>query len=274
LNAAATLIYPSSAGLMLAKTSVDGNSQKLNTEHFQFTAKTGENATIVVPLDIMPGYSDGRLLEIGDEIGVFTSMEMCCGALVWQGANAAFTVWGDDSMTESVDGFQTAEVLHFRVWHKSTNTEYAVYASFQEGHPNVYQANGFSVLAGLMAEISTAVAQIATIAIPMEFKLLQNYPNPFLSGAKSRSTGNPATTIEYHLPQAAEVNLSIYDLTGQEVRRLVRSLKSAGSHTVPWDGRDEAGRSVATGIYFYQIEMKVQGGARPSYVDIKKMILM
>jgi hypothetical protein len=52
------------------------------------------------------------------------------------------------------------------------------------------------------------------VAIPTEFKLLQNHPNPF----------NPETTIEYQLPQAAEITLSIYDIQGREIRRLARGM--------------------------------------------------
>ncbi len=72
-----------------------------------------------------------------------------------------------------------------------------------------------------------------------------NYPNPF----------NPATTIAYDLPSATTVTLSVYDITGRHIRTLLDGASlEAGRHEVPWDGRDAAGRDVASGVYFYRLE--------------------
>jgi len=79
--------------------------------------------------------------------------------------------------------------------------------------------------------------------VPEEFVLEQNYPNPF----------NPSTTISYQLPTAENVSLVIYDLTGRQVRELVNENKKAGPYTVRWDGRNQTGQTVATGLYIYQI---------------------
>jgi hypothetical protein len=70
------------------------------------------------------------------------------------------------------------------------------------------------------------------------------YPNPF----------NPQTTIAYNIPQSGMVRVTIYDVTGRVMRRLVNGTKSAGDHTVVWNGRDESGREVSTGIYFVRFE--------------------
>jgi len=80
--------------------------------------------------------------------------------------------------------------------------------------------------------------------LPEEFVLEQNYPNPF----------NPSTTISYQLPAAKNVSLVIYDLTGRQVRELLNENKEAGSYTVRWDGRNQAGQTVASGLYIYQIQ--------------------
>jgi len=74
-------------------------------------------------------------------------------------------------------------------------------------------------------------------------ELHPNHPNPF----------NPITTIGFDLDATAEVNLSVYDITGKLVRTLVTGVKSAGSHQVVWDGSNEAGRSVASGMYFSRL---------------------
>ncbi len=79
---------------------------------------------------------------------------------------------------------------------------------------------------------------------PEEFALMQNYPNPF----------NPSTTIVYQLPQAQAVNLTIYDLNGRAVHQLVNEEQAAGSYSVRWDGNDEYGRPVASGVYFYRMQ--------------------
>jgi hypothetical protein len=78
----------------------------------------------------------------------------------------------------------------------------------------------------------------------LRFALLQNRPNPFSSG----------TSIEYVLPKEMKVTLGIYDISGRLVRTLLRGAESAGARRVVWDGRDEKGRSVAAGVYFYKLE--------------------
>jgi len=73
--------------------------------------------------------------------------------------------------------------------------------------------------------------------------LAQNHPNPF----------NPTTEIEFSIDKTGRVSLDIYDAAGHLVRRLVDGEKSAGSHTATWDGRDQAGRPAASGVYFCRL---------------------
>jgi len=79
---------------------------------------------------------------------------------------------------------------------------------------------------------------------PKSFSLEQNYPNPF----------NPATNISYTIAENGEVNLRIFNLLGQEVRTLVSKVQPVGSYTVKWNGKDMAGRQVATGIYIFRLK--------------------
>jgi len=82
-------------------------------------------------------------------------------------------------------------------------------------------------------------------ASPSGFELSQNFPNPF----------NPVTTIRYGLPHAERVTLKIYDLLGNEVVTLVnKEWRAAGYHVAIWDGQNQKGRLVASGIYFYQLQ--------------------
>lgn len=81
-------------------------------------------------------------------------------------------------------------------------------------------------------------------AVPREFSLSQNYPNPF----------NPETSISFTLPSEMKVELDIYNAVGQKIRTLVNSTVSSGSHVAIWDGRNDIGQKVSTGVYFYRIK--------------------
>jgi len=104
-----------------------------------------------------------------------------------------------------------------------------------------------------LSEIITGVENDFSQA-PVGFTLEQNYPNPFWSGATSRSAGNPATIIRYQLPKITQVVLKIYNLFGQEVRTLVNARQPAGVNSVVWDGRDQSGKEVSSGIYIYRLQ--------------------
>jgi hypothetical protein len=93
--------------------------------------------------------------------------------------------------------------------------------------------------------------------VPLRFELAGNAPNPWASG----------TGISYTLPREAQVVLRVYNPTGQLVRTLVEGKESAGFKQVAWDGRDEAGRRVPSGVYFYRL----QAGA---FSDTKKMVVI
>ena len=104
--------------------------------------------------------------------------------------------------------------------------------------------------------VMTGVSQ-PVVEIPTEFALSQNYPNPF----------NPTTTIKYALKENVQVTLKVYNMLGQEVRTLVNGWQEAGYKQVVWDGLNNNGSPVASGIYIYQI----QAG---SFMQARKMILM
>ncbi|MCI0698338.1 T9SS type A sorting domain-containing protein [candidate division KSB1 bacterium] len=86
-------------------------------------------------------------------------------------------------------------------------------------------------------------------AIPPSFALAQNYPNPFWSGATSRSAGNPSTTIAFDLAKPAPVKLRVFDVTGREVAVLADQVFQAGTHKIVFTPN-----GLADGVYFYRIE--------------------
>ncbi len=94
-------------------------------------------------------------------------------------------------------------------------------------------------------------------AAPASFKMEQNSPNPF----------NPETVIKFSLPQDARVTLKVYNVLGQVVNTLVDEALPAGNHSATWDGKNEQGRDVASGVYFYRIKAG-------DFESIQKMTLL
>jgi len=103
----------------------------------------------------------------------------------------------------------------------------------------------------------TAIDKAVLFNNPENFTLSQNYPNPF----------NPTTTISYSLLHNSNVNLTIYNMLGQKVRTLINQNQSSGIKKVVWNGRDNAGNQVASGIYFYRLEAV-------GFEETKRMLLI
>ncbi len=103
----------------------------------------------------------------------------------------------------------------------------------------------------------TVVKDESKHEIPKDWKLGQNHPNPFNSG----------TVINFQVPQASHVNIEVYNLLGQRLRILVDRAMEPGSHYVNWNGLDDTGRKIGSGIYLY----KMRAG---SFISMKKMVLV
>lgn len=95
----------------------------------------------------------------------------------------------------------------------------------------------------LLVSTITSVSD-KSLNVPKTFVLRQNYPNPF----------NPTTLIRYEIPQPVQVTLAIYNLLGERVRTLVDAQEPTGMKQVTWDGRNERGRRVSSGVYVYRLE--------------------
>jgi hypothetical protein len=102
------------------------------------------------------------------------------------------------------------------------------------------------------------------IQIPKHYSLSQNYPNPF----------NGSTVIEYNLPIASNVRLSILDINGREVATLIDEPQKAGTHNVTWRGLDQQGRSLASGIYFYRITAPSSNRVSQPFDLVRRMIYL
>jgi hypothetical protein len=102
-----------------------------------------------------------------------------------------------------------------------------------------------------------ATQPIATDDTPHVNSLAQNYPNPF----------NPSTTISFSVRESGPVRLVVYDVSGARVRTLLDEETSAGEHFVTWDGTNNAGHSVASGVYFYRLQAA-------GFTETRKMVVM
>ena len=109
-----------------------------------------------------------------------------------------------------------------------------------------------------VTDANGATASLSLQTLPAAFSLADNFPNPF----------NPATTIKYALPQAADVELTVYNVVGQPVRTLVAEHQSAGRYVVEWDATNDSGHSLAAGMYFYRLQVGEE------FREVKKMLLI
>ena len=114
---------------------------------------------------------------------------------------------------------------------------------------------------------TTIIRLVNTISfskpIPQKFHLAQNYPNPF----------NPETVISWQLPVSARVDLEIFNLLGQKINTLFSGNQKAGDYKISWNGKDNRGRKMASGIYIYRL--KVSGrDDKPLLLKSRKMILL
>jgi hypothetical protein len=117
---------------------------------------------------------------------------------------------------------------------------------------------GFLLYAGFWEKLGalTPVLDAASLEI-LENRLLQNYPNPF----------NPSTTIQYWVAKENPVQITIYNVNGQKVRTLVAETCIPGRYSAVWDGRDDGGIAVATGMYLYRLRVG-------PYSSVKKMLML
>ncbi len=145
------------------------------------------------------------------------------------------------------------------------------YMDEEKGYRLVYLAFGYEGISGPHIDTAqkllnrilnwfsgvTEIKKLDSNHIPKNYELEQNYPNPF----------NPTTKIKYYLPKDDYVELNIYNLKGQKIKTLVDKQQMAGYYELIWDGTDNSGLPIASGIYIYRLFTK-------SYVNSKKLALI
>jgi hypothetical protein len=147
-----------------------------------------------------------------------------------------------------VNDYSTAAQNHSDI---SSNGTYTYFA-WQDS-----RSGDYDIYAKVVTRTWSEVPEDQKDELSREFTLGQNYPNPF----------NPQTRISFYLRQPGEVSIKVYNILGQEVRDLVDGYYQNGEHKIVWDGKDDGGREVAAGIYFYQIKTE-------NYTQAKKMALL
>ena len=109
----------------------------------------------------------------------------------------------------------------------------------------------------LMSSVATVLLEERTATLPQSFALFQNYPNPF----------NSSTMIRFAVPQSVEVELALYNLAGQKMATRAHGPREAGTYSLRWDSRDNAGWELASGVYLYRL----LAGDR---VETRKLLLL
>jgi len=113
---------------------------------------------------------------------------------------------------------------------------------------------------GEIDPIAAPGSDLQLVRVPQEYSLGQNYPNPF----------NPETQISYALPEPSDVTITVSDLLGREIAALVHGQVGKGYHVARWNGTDNSGNKVGSGIYFYRINAVGERGKR--FTKVMKML--
>jgi hypothetical protein len=234
--------YPAVGGSAATLAKVNSQSEEATTEHFKYT-KTGlAHSLFLKNLNVE--------IEPGDELGVFAG-DLCVGGMKYvDNLNDPLTIWC--ALPEyGVAGVKEGDRLAVHFW-KSGGTLLEIFEI--EGDIEFKNDRLFSLIEIKSAGVSGMV-ELKSSKVPKEMGLGQNYPNPF----------NPTTTIDFSLNKNTKVSLKIYNINGELVRELVSDSYVAGAYRIEWDGRNDNGLWVASGIYIYRMK------AGP-FMKTKKMI--
>lgn len=152
--------------------------------------------------------------------------------------------------------------LHFKLNPGVTSVEISPTVLQNPNHELTYYYNDYASgrpeVRTVRPEVQAGEVSMALpTARPTSYALRQNSPNPF----------NPVTVVSYDLPNAGDVKISVFNIIGQHITDLVNVYQEAGSYQVSWDGKDNTGASVASGVYFYRIKTD-------QFSDTKKMVLL
>jgi hypothetical protein len=182
-------------------------------------------------MEILVGHRNGYFYGVHLDGSRIAGMPIPTGASIFSTAAAADIDQDGDVDVAFASYDQTVNVLDFAGASSETSYEWATYGA-NNSRTSVYGPAG-----------PVGVGPVVGTAAPL-FALAQNSPNPFRSG----------TTIGFSLPVDQRVSLRVFNVEGRLVRTLVDGPMTAGRAAVVWDGRDERGHRLSSGVYFYRLE--------------------
>ena len=174
--------------------------------------------------------------NIGDVVKVVSEEGKTVGAIgiTSGGLLRNSPIYGDDFTTDETDGLMAGEQLTF-----------------------IYEGDTLSSTMKFKPMSLQEIELEFKAPLPSVFSLHQNYPNPF----------NPVTTIRYDVPDNSLVKIIIYDLTGRNIRTLVNEVSNPGRYSISWNGTDDFGKPVSSGMYFYRMNST-------DFQSVKKLMLL
>ena len=226
-----TLIYPeiqvAAGGFELQKKSMLTSNRKLLNPTNEWINVYGENITI-----------NGEPLKAGTLVEARDPDNVVCGEFIVQkeGQFGMMAVYRDDPATDIDEGAEAGDIISVYIDGKKVETN-IIWDHF-----------------GSMHKISTPFVDNL---IPETFQLFANYPNPF----------NPFTNIQFQIPDTSLVSLEIFNLQGRKVQTLTHENMKPGVYTINWNGQNNSGKLMPSGIYFYTLKTE-------KYMNTKKMILL
>jgi len=241
--------YGGSSNLRVRKTSAIQNA------YFKFNVSGLNGGVTSAKLRLLceDASNDGGSVLVASNNFLNTNTPWAEAQLIWTNAPAisgsALSSVGAVSVGQTVEFDVTTAINADGVYTfvMRTNSTDAVYYSSKEGAepPQLVITFGSASVLAKQNDDPFDDSQLVNTLLPEKVTLLPNYPNPF----------NAETTIEYGLPDPADVSLLIFNVRGQVVRRIVNGFQPAGFVKTRWDGRDEVGQGVSSGIYFVQLRI-------------------
>jgi hypothetical protein len=273
LGTTATEVAAGASVTITATSAADGSTGlTLDAEGDKFAGSTSASVTAATSADNSEGASLALSVTYSVTWDVPVPAELASFAGEVVGEQGVSLQWAVASQTSNL-GWEVYRSVDNQVFERvsplisgeGTTDEFRQYAFLDEDVPGadvVYyylrqiDLNGTASRSDVV-EVALAATGVFEQSLPLTTALNQNYPNPF----------NPETTIQFDLAVESSVTLRVFDVTGQVVRTLVRGSMPAGSYVQLWDGRNERGARVGSGLYFYELKAG-------SFTSMKKMTLL
>ncbi len=229
VDADVTLNYPQEQDQIAF---LDSRTNQTQLVHWAKNTRTNENMSLLISdiqgVKITEGAQVAALDKRGAAVGVdWIQADGRCG----------LAIWGGDYTTEPKEGLKEGESFTLRLWDSVRNIELLLIpAAFHQGSSLSYQTDALIV-----------IDVVAEAPLPAAFSFSEAYPNPF----------NVSTRLTYGLPEACEVSLKVYDLSGRLSTTLINGKREAGYHSKVWNAND-----YASGLYLVRLKAEDWNGVR------------